>query len=134
MPTFRSPQVVVFSPAVERLAAFYQGLGFEEVFRTPPEGDPIHVDLVLDGYRLGIASVASTRDDHRLAPLSSGQRAAVVVWTDDVAEAYAFLVAGGAAGLTPPHPWLEQLRIAWVSDPDGNPVQLVQRLQRIAEG
>ena len=30
--------------------AFYSGLGFAETFRAPTEGDPIHVDLVLDGY------------------------------------------------------------------------------------
>ncbi len=87
--------MVVFSPAVERLAAFDKGVGFEEVFRIPTEGDPIHDDPALDGYRLGIASVASTRDDH---------------------------------GLTPSHPWLER------SDPDGNPVQLVQLGQPIDKG
>jgi glyoxylase I family protein len=27
-----------------------------------------------------------------------------------------------------PHRWLERLLIAWVADPDGNPVQIVQRL------
>ncbi|PSK63761.1 hypothetical protein B0E53_04300 [Micromonospora sp. MH33] len=66
---FRTPQVILFSEDVPRAAAFYAGLGFTETFRVPAEGPPIHVDLTLDGYRIGIASVASTRDDHGLDPV-----------------------------------------------------------------
>lgn len=40
------------------------------------------VDLVLDGYRLGLATESSTRNDHGLAPVANRQRAAVVLWTD----------------------------------------------------
>jgi catechol 2,3-dioxygenase-like lactoylglutathione lyase family enzyme len=126
MQRFRSPQVILFSEDVERAAAFYARLGFEESFRVPTEGDPIHVDLVLDGTKLGIASVASTRDDHGLDPVARGQRAAVILWTDDVEAAYADVQAAGAKPLSPPHGWLGRLSIAWVEDPDGNPIQLVQ--------
>ncbi|OKI49042.1 VOC family protein [Micromonospora sp. CB01531] len=125
---FREPQVILFSEDVPRAAAFYTTLGFRETFRVPTEGEPIHVDLVLDGYRIGIASVASTRDDHGLDPVPSGQRAAVVLWTDDAAAAYAALTADGAPALAAPHVWLDRLLIAWTADPDGNPIQLVQHL------
>ncbi|MFI6327075.1 VOC family protein [Micromonospora chersina] len=125
---FRTPQVILFSEDVSRAAAFYTGLGFTETFRVPAEGPPIHVDLTLDGYRVGIASVASTRDDHGLDPVPSGQRAAVVLWTDDTAAAYAALTAAGAPALAAPHVWLDRLLIAWTADPDGNPIQLVQPL------
>jgi glyoxylase I family protein len=125
---FRNPQVVLFSPDVLRAAAFYTGLGFVETFRVPTDGDPIHVDLALDGYTLGIASVASTRDDHGLDALGEGQRAAVVLWTDDVPAAVERLVADGAPVLAEPQEWLGRLLLAWVADPDGNPVQVVQRL------
>ncbi|GHJ53723.1 hypothetical protein Nm8I071_30300 [Nonomuraea sp. TT08I-71] len=125
---FRTPQVILFSEDVSRAAAFYAGLGFTESFRVPAEGPPIHVDLTLDGYRIGIASVASTRDDHGLDPVPSGQRAAVVLWTDDTTAAYAALTAAGAPALAAPHVWLDRLLIAWTADPDGNPVQLVQPL------
>jgi glyoxylase I family protein len=125
---FRTPQVVLFSTDVERAARFYTGLGFAEAFRVPAEGTPIHVDLMLDGYRIGIASVESVRDDHGLDPVGDGQRAAVILWTDDTRRAYAELVAGGAAPLTPPSPWLDRLLIAWVADPDGHPVQVVQEV------
>jgi glyoxylase I family protein len=123
---FRSPQVILFSQDVERAAAFYSGLGFAETFRVPTDGEPIHVDLELDGYKLGIASVDSTRDDHGLDPVAHGQRAAVILWTDDVDAAFTELIARGAPALAPPDAWLDRLRIAWIADPDGHPVQLVQ--------
>jgi glyoxylase I family protein len=125
---FRSPRVILFSDDLPRAAAFYAGLGFVETFRVPTDGEPIHVDLELDGYLLGIASAASTRDDHGLDPVSSGQRAAVILWTDDTPAAYAELTGRGVPGLAGPHEWLGRLLIAWVADPDGNPVQLVQSL------
>lgn len=125
---FRTPQVILFSEDVPRAAAFYAGLGFTETFRVPTEGEPIHVDLTLDGYRIGIASVASTRDDHGLDPVPSGQRAAVILWTDDTAAAYEKLTADGAPALAAPHVWLGRLLIAWTADPDGNPIQIVQHL------
>ncbi len=123
---FSSPQVILFSDDVPRLAAFYAKLGFTETFRVPTEGEPIHVDLVLDGYKIGIASVASTRDDHGLDPLPRGQRAAVVLWTDDTEAAFTALASGGVTVLKPPHDWLGRLLIAWFADPDGNPIQIVQ--------
>ena len=128
MPSFQSPQVILFSEDLPRAVAFYSRLGFAETFRVPTDGEPIHVDLTLDGYKIGIASVASTRDDHGLDPIPSGQRAAVVLWTDDTTAAFAALTASGAPALVPPHEWLGRLLIAWTADPDGNPIQIVQHL------
>ncbi|GEK81233.1 VOC family protein [Agrococcus baldri] len=127
MVTFGDPQVILFSADVERAAAFYRAFGFAERFRTPALGAPIHVDLELDGMRFGIASIASTRDDHGLAPVDHGQRAAVILWCDDVDAALAETEARGIPTLAAPEPWLTDLRIAWIADPDGHPVQLVQR-------
>ncbi|MEV5630256.1 VOC family protein [Micromonospora tulbaghiae] len=126
--TFRSPQVILFSDDLTRAADFYTRLGFRETFRVPADDEPIHIDLVLDGYKIGIASVASTREDHGLDPVAEGQRVAVVLWTDDTTAAYEGLVAGGAPALAPPHVWLGRLLIAWTADPDGNPIQIVQSL------
>ncbi|MGW5579613.1 VOC family protein [Micromonospora chokoriensis] len=125
---FRTPQVILFSENVSHTAEFYTGLGFTETFRVPIEGEPIHVDLALDGYKIGIASVSSTRDDHGLDPVPQGQRTAVILWTDDTTAAYAELTAIGVPALVAPHRWLDRLLIAWVADPDGNPIQIVQRL------
>jgi catechol 2,3-dioxygenase-like lactoylglutathione lyase family enzyme len=128
MSMFRAPQVILFSADLPRAVEFYTRLGFTEVFRTPPAGEPIHVDLILDGYRIGIASVASTRADHGLDPIAEGQRAAVILWTDDTEAAYRELVADGAAPIKSPAEWLGRLLIAWTADPDGNPIQIVQEL------
>ncbi|SCE72589.1 Glyoxalase-like domain-containing protein [Micromonospora purpureochromogenes] len=126
MSVFRTPQIVLFSADVPRAVAFYTRLGFTETFRVPTDGEPIHVDLTLDGYRIGIASVRSIQDDHGLDPVPDGQRAAVILWTDDTAAAWSRLIADGAPALAAPHPWLDRLLIAWTADPDGNPIQIVQ--------
>jgi hypothetical protein len=61
-----------------------------------------------------------------LNPVTEGQRAAVVLWTDDTHAAYARLQELGARPVTAPEPWLDWLLIAWVEDPDGHLVQVVQ--------
>ena len=128
MSLFRTPQVVLFTRDIDRASAFYQALGFEEVFRTPLTGTPIHVDFALEGYRIGLATEASTRDDHGLAPVAEGQRAAVILWTDDVPSGYERLIELGATPVKLPGPWLDRLLVAWVEDLDGHLVQVVQNV------
>ncbi|GAA2006154.1 VOC family protein [Microbacterium ulmi] len=123
---FRTPQVVLFTRDIDRAATFYCALGFEEAFRTPTAGTPIHVDLVLDEYRFGLATETSTREDHGLSPVAHGQRAAVILWTDDVRTGYSRLIELGAKPIKTPEPWLGHLLIAWVEDLDGHLIQVVQ--------
>jgi catechol 2,3-dioxygenase-like lactoylglutathione lyase family enzyme len=127
---FKTPQIVLFSRNIERASEFYKAAGFVEAFRTPTEGPPIHVDLVLDGYRIGLATTDSTRNDHGLNPVAEGQRAAVILWTDDTPTGYARLQALGARPVKDPEPWLDRLLIAWVEDPDGHLIQIVQHADR----
>jgi len=127
---FSSPAINVYSHDVMRLVAFYEGLGFRETFRTPREGTPVHVELVLDGFTIGIASVDAAAADHGLRPELGGRPVEIVLWTDDTDGSYERLTAGGAPSLSPPHDFLSDLRLAWVADPDGNPIQLVQKLTR----
>jgi predicted enzyme related to lactoylglutathione lyase len=49
-----------------------------------------------------------------------------VLWCDDTDAGYARLTGAGSKTLSEPHDWLGNLRIAWIADPDGNPIQLVQ--------
>lgn len=125
---FRTPQIVLFTRDIDRAVAFYRDIGFNEVFRTPPAGTPIHVDLDLDGYRLGLTTEASTREDHGLSPVTNGQRAAVILWTDDTPAGYARLLQLGATPVKSPEPWLDRLLIAWAEDPDGHLIQVVQNV------
>ena len=122
-----SAQTNLYSARVTETVAFYERLGFAETFRTPREGEPIHVELALDGFTLGVADVGSARRDHGLAVESDGTGAEVCVWVDDTDAAYADLLAHGATSMSAPHDWLDSLRVAWVADPDGHPVELVQR-------
>ena len=124
--TFRTPAINVYSHDVMRLVRFYAGLGFRETFRTPDEGSPAHVEVTLDGFTLGIAAVDAAIAHHGLRPDLGGRPVEIVLWTDATDRAYARLTAGGAPSLSPPHDFLADLRAAWVADPDGNPIQLVQ--------
>lgn len=124
---FRNPAINVYSHDVTRLVRFYESLGFRETFRTPREGPPVHVEVVLDGFTVGIASVDAAIADHGLRPNLNGRPVEIVLWTDDTDRDYAKLTGAGAPSLSPPHDFLSSLRVAWVADPDGNPIQLVQR-------
>jgi predicted enzyme related to lactoylglutathione lyase len=128
MPSFNSPLINLYSRDLPRAAAFYAELGFVETFRTPGMGEPAHVQLKLDGFSLGIATVAAAREHHGLRPAGEGRWIEIVLWTDDVDAAVSALVARGAPLLSPAHDFLDgRLRAAWIADPDGNPIQLVQR-------
>jgi catechol 2,3-dioxygenase-like lactoylglutathione lyase family enzyme len=129
---FRKPQINIYSHDVLRLRNFYEDLGFRETFRTPKDGLPIHVELTLDGFTLGIASVESAIADHRLNPNLFGRPVEIVLWTDDTERDYARLTAGGAPSLSAPHDFLSDLRLAWIADPDGNPIQLAQKRSKHA--
>ena len=127
---FSTPQVNIYSEDVVRSVDFYRSLGFEETFRTPREGTPIHVELELDGFTVGIAAVTSAVADHGLdLDLSKpGRRMELLLWTADTDAAFARLTAAGARALSEPHDWLDgTLRLAWVADPDNNPIELAQR-------
>ena len=123
---FGSPAINVYSHDVIRLVGFYEGLGFRETFRTPKVGTPVHVEVGLDGFTIGIADVEAAIADHGLKPDLGGRPVEIVRWTDDVDREYARLTGDGAPSLSSPHDFLSDLRLAWVADPDGNPIQLAQ--------
>ena len=128
MPTFRAPMINLYSRDLLRAVAFYSQIGFVETFRTPRSGEPVHIELKLDGFTLGIAKTEAAKEHHCLPPAGEGRSIEIVVWTDDTDSALSLLVANGTTLLSPAHDFLEgKLRAAWISDPDGNPIQLVQR-------
>jgi uncharacterized glyoxalase superfamily protein PhnB len=128
---FRSPGINIYSHDVVRLVRFYETLGFRERFRTPGEGAPVHIEVALDGFTIGIASDEASIADHGLQPNLSGRPIEIVLWTDDADRDYQRLTAVGAPSLSPPHDFLSDLRLAWVADPDGNPIQLAQQRKTI---
>lgn len=123
---FTDPQVILFVADCERAAAFYRRLGFHETFRSPAQ-DPIKVELLLGGFGLGLALPEPAAQSHGLSPVTTGHRACLTLWTDDVAEAYTLAVEAGGRPMRGPHPFRDgSLSVAFVEDPDGHPVQLVR--------
>jgi catechol 2,3-dioxygenase-like lactoylglutathione lyase family enzyme len=123
---FFAPQVNLFVADCARAARFYGALGFRETYRD--DGDPpVKVELVLDGATLALPGPAAA--SHGIDPVTRGHRACVTLWTDDVGAARQVALDAGAHDNQAPHPFLDgRLRIAMVEDPDGHPVQLVERV------
>ncbi|HLH05361.1 MAG TPA: VOC family protein [Bryobacteraceae bacterium] len=127
MPAFQSPMINLYSRDLPRAAAFYAELGFTETFRTPASGEPIHIELTLDGFTLGIATLEAAKTHHHLSA-GEGRSVEIVLWTEDTDAAVSMLLGQGVPLLSPAHDFLDgSLRAAWVADPDGNPIQLVER-------
>ena len=124
---FSDPMINVYSHDVPRLVKFYESAGFRETFRTPKQGALDHVEVRLDHFTLAISSVQAAIDHHGLHPDLGGRPIEIVLWSDDTDGDFARLTAGGAPVVSPPRDFLDTFRVAWVEDPDGNPVQLVQR-------
>lgn len=106
----------LYSRDLARAAAFYARLGFVEASRTPEVGAPVHIELALDGFTVGIATIEAAREHHGLRPEGEGRWIEIVLWTEDVDAAVARLTAEGAPLLSAAHDFLDgALRAAWVA-------------------
>jgi len=127
-PSFRNHLFNVYCQDIERSLGFYRDLvGFRETFRVPREGPPTHVEMELGPLNLSVSTLEALHRDHGLSGGGGPPRGEVVLWVPEVDRADAWMRARGVPSLSPPHDFAGVLRAAWVSDPDGNPVQLVAR-------
>ena len=126
---FTDPAVNFYVDDVEIAARFYkEHFGFVETFRTPEQGTPIHIEVRLGPLVVGLASKATGQRIHGHALRPGGfPPAELVVWTDNVDEAYEILLEKGVPGVSAPQDFPSSLRVAWVMDPDDNPVEIVSR-------
>ena len=115
---------VVYAANVSVTAAFYvEQLAYRQVFQFPPEGEPGYVSLQRGASELGI-----TARDHATAMgvevATTGARFELFAYVDDVDAAVDAMRDAGVRVLRESEdmPWGE--RIAYVLDPDGNPVTL----------
>jgi lactoylglutathione lyase len=109
---------------VEASARFYRDLvGFSEIFRMPEEGPVGYVGLMLGESRLGLVDADWPVDTIGIA-VGAGPRAELFVYVDDVDATFERATDVGGRLLRPPGdmPWGE--RVAYVEDPEGNPVAL----------
>lgn len=114
---------VVYARDVERSARFYERLGFERHFQLPPEGEPGYVGLSRGTFEVAVVSAEWPKDQLGVQP-GTEPRFELFVYVDDVDAATDELRRAGAPVLREPAdmPWGE--RLAYVADPDGNPVAL----------
>lgn len=123
---FTGSQVNLYAEDVERSVAFYRDLGFEETYRYPPEGEPSHVELSGAGLTIGVASPRAAREEHGIEVSEAGAAMELCLWCDDVDASYEQALAVGATPMSAPHDFQDgRLRVAWVADPTGNPIELV---------
>jgi lactoylglutathione lyase len=114
---------VVYARDVERSARFYQRLGFEVHFRLPAEGDAGYVGLRRGSYELAVTTTDSPEQLIGVR-VGSGPRFERFVYVDDVDDTLAALGDGDVRVLKTPADMFWGERVAWVADPDGNPVAL----------
>ncbi len=122
----RGFEVTLYSRNLQTTQRFYEGLGFVETFRYPGAGEPHHVELTQNSFKLGIVDIGKASADHGFTASLGGHTAELVFWNDDTDGLFATLIGAGASVISEPHDWLGRLRVAWIGDPDGNPIQLVQ--------
>jgi lactoylglutathione lyase len=98
--------------------AFYEGLGFEEAYRFPPEGETGYVSMQRGSSSIGIGAGAAGEED----------AFGYWVYVDDVDATVERLRAAGAPIVAEPEdqPWGE--RVARTRDPHGNLVYLAVAL------
>lgn len=126
---FATAFVNLYTADIEAGLRFYRDqLGFEETFRTPLEGTPEHVELTLNGFALGLGTVEAARAAQGVDASPGSPAMALVVWTDDVDEAFAHLTSAGAPIVQPPHNSGNDNRNALLRDPDGNLVEIVAKV------
>jgi lactoylglutathione lyase len=118
--SFREAFPILYVEDVDAATRFYAThLGFEPVYRFPPDGTAEFAFLRLEP--LGIA-VSKRRAEHE------GREFELCIYTDDVDAAAESLRAGGAEEVQPPadQEWGE--RIAYLRDPDGHFLHVTQKL------
>jgi lactoylglutathione lyase len=114
----------IFTRDIDAALSFYRDeLGFTTDYRVPPAGRPEHVVLRRGDSQLALST------DRAIAAVGlepTGSNAfELIVWCDDVDAEAARLGAAGAAVLAEPYDHVAGHRRAYVADPDGNWLALV---------
>ncbi|MFJ9785651.1 VOC family protein [Amycolatopsis sp. NPDC101161] len=123
---FEAVQLNLWCDDVERCAAFFRRLGMPEKFRFPSRGEPHQIEVEAAGVRIGFSSARVGSEFFGIAT-SPGENMEVVLWCNDVDELHRrALDAGGAPVASPADSPDGRLRYAWLRDPEGHRVKLVQ--------
>ena len=125
---FVTALVNLYTRDIEAGLRFYRDLlGFSETFRTPTEGVPEHVELRLNDFTLALGTVEAASRVHGVEAAPGSPAMVVVVWTEDVDDAYRRLLSAGVPTVQAPHNTGNNNRAALLRDPDGNLVEIVAK-------
>lgn len=121
----RVGQPTLYTGDIELTASFYRRLGFEEAYRFPPTGDqpPAFIAMHLGTFYLTLAQLDIVRAQTGLPDLgmATSRQFDITIIVDDVDGLVADL--GAPVVLAPrDEPWGD--RHAYVTDPDGNYIQI----------
>ena len=123
--------VNLYTRDIEAGIHFYRDLlGFKETFRTPKEGTPEHVELILNGFGVGLGTVEAAKRRHGVDAAPGSPAMVLVVWTDDVDKSFELLKSVGTPVVQLPHDTGSSNRSALLRDPDGNLVEIVAKRRR----
>ncbi|MEU4625345.1 VOC family protein [Actinoplanes sp. NPDC023801] len=127
---FEAALVNLCTRDIEAGIRFYRDLlGFEEIFRTPSDDVPSHVELRLGGFTVGLGTVEAARRLHGADPEPGRPSMVLVIWAVDVDPAFERLVSAGVPVVRPPHDSGNGNRAALLQDPDGNLVEIVSKIR-----
>ncbi len=114
---------VVYAEDVDRCVRFYAGLGFEEHVRLSGDGAAGYVGLRRGSAELAVVTVQSPRQLIGVEP-GTQPRFEMFIYVDDVDQQVTDHRDNGGTVLreAADMPWGE--RVAYVADPEGNPVAI----------
>jgi len=119
-------QVNLWCADVEACAVFFRNLGMPEKFRFPSHGEPHQVEVEAAGVRIGFSS-SRVGSEFFGIPTTPGENTELVLWCDDVDDLYRTALDSGGTPVNGPADSPDgRLRYAWLRDPEGHRVKLVQ--------
>ena len=114
----------MYTRDVRSSAEFYERLGFARQYQFPPDCDePGYVGMGRDESDLGIVHESSPRELVGLT-MGDGPRFELFVYVDDVDETINSMREAAVTILREPEDMSWGERVAYIADPDGNPVTL----------
>jgi lactoylglutathione lyase len=129
--TFRDAFPIYAAENMAKSLAFYRDLlGFTVTYRWPEEGEPAFVSLDLGASHLGLGG-RQARHPYTGTTYATGGTPPIelCIYVDDLDRAIAYLAEHDVPVLLQPtaQPWGE--RIAYVADPDGNHVLVIEPIE-----
>ena len=121
MTRFRGAFPIVYVDDVAGASRFYvDNLGFEQLYRFPPDGDPDFAFLAQEPHGIALST--------RAAGHNAGRDFEHCVYADDVDAAAAQLRAAGAEEVQPPQDQEWGERLTYFRSPDGTLLHVTAKI------